>query len=334
MLGSGSVVALVVALSFSCRGVNSGRLHNPEPRGTVFYDGVPRANPPWLGIEHWPQVMEISTVVVALGFWVGFGVLSYRQRRMHPGLILMIASTGMLVFDPFVDWSAFVVFDPRLLHFPSSWPYVSLTPGVEPVFVLAGYPFYFLIPGAIAVVLFRRILEPRLSPSGWFARHKLVTVFLVALLSAIAFNILTEFVLVSSEIWSIAQAPGPVLRFGSQQFPIVGELLLFPPVLASTAVMLIEDDGGRTLVGRFVERHATLRRRPLASQLLVAFGVYAVLYAGLYGGGMALLRMTGVANHIQTELPYGEMKVYDPQGRYEQAGVPGPYYKGVWSGQW
>ncbi|HEY2213878.1 MAG TPA: spirocyclase AveC family protein, partial [Acidimicrobiales bacterium] len=148
------------------------------------------------------------------------------------------------------------------------------------------------------------------------------------------FDFVAEWSMVRSELWTYTQASGPVIHFGSQQWPVLWEPLLFVPVLAVTSVMLLRDDAGVTAIERFVVRHRRLGARPIASQILVAFVVYAILYAGLYGGGMSLLRMTGQATNVQQQIPYGEMKTYDPQGRYQKAGVQGPYYAGNWSGLW
>jgi hypothetical protein len=329
---SALLVAVGLLIAFSSSGVESGRLHNPSPRKTVVYDGVPRADEPFLGVENWPLIWQIVTLVVAAGFWGYFGRLSWRMRRLHPGILLMIASTGMLVFDPIVNWSAFVVFDPRLLHLPASWPYASIAPGVEPIFVMAGYPFYLLIPGLITVALLRRFVAPRLRPGSWADRHPLQLAFWLGLLVAGVFDVAAELSMVRTELWIYSQAAGPVIHVGPHQWPVLWEPLLFSPTMAVTAVMLVRDDAGRTVQQRLVERSRRLRRRPILGQIAVAWVIYAIPYFGLYTGSFSLFRLSGAAISLNDPFPFQETKVYDPQGRFERAGLPGPYYPGIWSG--
>ncbi|HVW31529.1 MAG TPA: hypothetical protein VHL53_03220 [Acidimicrobiia bacterium] len=39
-----------------------------------------------------------------------------------------------------------------------------------------------------------------------------------------------------------------------------------------------------------------------------------------------------VTRTLNRPFPFQEIRIYDPQGRYENAGVPGPFYPGIWSG--
>ena len=330
--GAVLLIALGLLLAFSSSGVTSGRLHNPNPQNSVVYDGVPRAHEPFLGVENWPLIWQIVTLVVAAGFWGYFGYRSWRVKRLHPGVLLMIASTGMLVFDPIVNWSAFVVFDPRLLHLPASWPYASIAPAVEPIFVVAGYPFYLLIPGLITVAILRRWVNPRITDGSWADRHPLLLAFGVGMIVAGIFDVAAELSMVRTELWVYSQAPGPVIHVGPHQWPVLWEPLLFSPTMAVTGVMLVRDDSGRTVLQRLVERSRRLRARPVLGQILIAWVIYAVPYIGLYTGSFTAFRLSGAAISLEEPFPFQEIKVYDPQGRFERAGVDGPFYPGIWSG--
>ena len=44
------------------------------------------------------------------------------------------------------------------------------------------------------------------------------------------------------------------------------------------------------------------------------------------------MKDTGAASSVACPWPFPEAKVYDPQGSYEKAGQPGPYFPGIWSG--
>jgi hypothetical protein len=64
---------------------------------------------------------------------------------------------------------------------------------------------------------------------------------------------------------------------------------------------------------------------------IVMFAVLNVAYVG-YGAGYGIIRATGSATSVACPWPYPEAKVYDPQGLYEKAGQPGPYFAGNWAG--
>lgn len=319
-------------LAVSTRGIDSERVRNPNPKGTVWYDGVPRAHEPLWGFEYWPYLWEIVCVVVALGFWAYFIAKSVQQRRAAPGLIAMVASTLCLVWDPIVNWSAFDVFDPRFLHYPIDWPYINITPNVACIFVYAGYPFYLIIPGVIAIALDKRFVEPRLSSTSWIARHFLIRLFSIGFVMAVIFDFSAELLMVRTEVWQFVQAPGPIIHIGPHQFPVLWEPALFSPTMAVTAMMLHRDDTGRTMMHRVAERISWLRSRRFWGPVLVALVIYTIPYMGIYTAGFSIFRLTGYSNNLEQPFPFQEMKVYDPQGRFENAGEPGPYYEGTWSG--
>ena len=45
-----------------------------------------------------------------------------------------------------------------------------------------------------------------------------------------------------------------------------------------------------------------------------------------------MIRWTKAATSVACPYPYPEAKVYDPNGFYEEAGQPGPYFEGIWNG--
>jgi hypothetical protein len=70
---------------------------------------------------------------------------------------------------------------------------------------------------------------------------------------------------------------------------------------------------------------------PLLSSFIVmlvgvnlAFMTYGLVYT-------AVTRWSGAATSIVCPWPWPSAKVYDPQGFYQQSGVPGPYSEGIWS---
>ena len=61
------------------------------------------------------------------------------------------------------------------------------------------------------------------------------------------------------------------------------------------------------------------------------FAIINVSYFA-YGGWFWAIKASGLATSVACPWRYPEAKVYDPQGAYEKAGQPGPYFPGIWSG--
>ena len=79
--------------------------------------------------------------------------------------MLMFLCTTLIVWqDPIMNWSPFAVYNPDLVHWPESWPLVSLSPTVEP-FVVFGYVMFYFGPYFPAVWILRK-LQARNGPRG------------------------------------------------------------------------------------------------------------------------------------------------------------------------
>jgi hypothetical protein len=140
-----------------------------DARGNPAVTTVVRESP-LFGIVNWPAVFSSIFVVVALALGVAFAWLSYRRRSMHHGLVVFLCVTGLSLLDPPANWVTFTVFDPQFLHFPTTWHWMSLTPLVEPIVNVPGYPMYFLTIALTAAWASKRVLT-RARPGSWAARH-------------------------------------------------------------------------------------------------------------------------------------------------------------------
>jgi hypothetical protein len=129
-----------------------------------------------------------------------------------------------------------------------------------------------------------------------------------------------------------------VIPFGSYaagkwyQFPLIWESALVTVVMIPAGVLLYRDDTGRTQAEKLAQRARLFRSRPALGTFLVMFAVVNVAYFFLYGGGYALIRDSKAATSVACPWPFPEAKVYDPNGFYEEAGQPGPYFAGIWAG--
>ena len=334
LLGVALFAALGGAVANLHRGPEADWMRNPNPQGAAVVDGYIRAQPPLWGFDYWPQFWEILSVVVATWMWAHY---IHRSRRdaWHPGLIAMVGATSMLWMDPLVNWSQYLIYDPRLLHLPVDWPWLHLAPTVEPiVFALFAYPFVFMTPGMIAVAVHRRFVLPRSRPNGLVRRHPLASLALLATLVGAAWDVPLELLLTRCGIYSYSQVIPELSIFGgtTHQFPLLIETPLIAVLFAVPALMMWPDDRGRTINHQLSER---LRMRgDLSARLgpsLAAVLIISVAYTAFlvpWWAARALQWSDQVAQ------PYNnrDIKTYDPQGFYQRAGEPGPYFTGSLAG--
>ena len=97
--------------------------------------------------------LDIATAIMLLVLLVVF-IRGWRRNPGSPVMLMFLCTTLIVWQDPIMNWSPFAVYNPDLIHWPESWPLVSLSPTVEP-FVVFGY----------VTVLFRPLLPGDLDPA-------------------------------------------------------------------------------------------------------------------------------------------------------------------------
>jgi len=160
------------------------------------------------------------------------------------------------------------VFDPRVGHFPLSWPYFSASPLLEPTLsFLGGYASYCVLTGVGLLSIHRRFIEPRLHADGWWARHRLTSVFVTGFLAGLPLNALMQFLWLKVGLFVYTQAAGPVIHVAGRQLPLL--MIVYDSVLfAVVAVLCVRDDAGRPavvaqLAGRLPGRVGRARPTPV-----------------------------------------------------------------------
>jgi hypothetical protein len=323
---AGIIVAAATALGFilyEARTTPGPRILNPHPL----------ANPhaPFMGVSDWPLVFEVASLILAVVIWTTAIRRSRRQRAWTPTLMMLVASTALCVLDPIMNWAPYAVYNPRLLHFPESWAWASISPSVEPLVILVGYPYFFLIPAWVTLTICSHFVAGR-RPTSFVRRHPLVTVFITGFLVCMVWDGVIEALLVRMEVYSYVQVIGSLsFRSGtSWQFPLY-EAPFFGFLLAFASLMMWRDDSGLTTAARLAKRWNVTCSRPNLGPLAMAFVIMFTVYVG-YGLAFGVIRDTHVATTVARPWPYQTVKVYDPQGDYQRSGVPGPYFSGIWCG--
>ncbi len=298
------------------------RVANPDPG--------PAPYPPFLGFDNWPLAVGLSSIPMAIGLIGTLTWLSWRQRKVHWAVVIAFAGLITGALDPLANWATFAVFDPRMLHFPLTWPYVDISPNLEPsLSFLGGYAAYYLLNGLGFLQLHDRFVDPLMRRVDWLARHRLVAVLIGAFIIAIPINGLIQFTWMRAGIFFYTEAVGPVLQVGHVHFPLV--MAVYDSfIFAMVAVMCVRDDNDELVLVNRIARWLPARQgRPnttLTRELLVATSI-ALLSFALPLAVLAGLRAAGFSRPAYDQNPYPNVKVYDPYGHLEDAGKPGPFFK-------
>jgi hypothetical protein len=319
----GALALAVVAIE-ARSGAVAPRITNPA------VDGAPRPVTPLFGFHHWIALHQIGTVVMMVTL-IAVVVVMWRRHPRHPILLMVVVTTLLIWQDPIMNWAPFAVYNPKLFHWPETWPLVSLSPTVEP-FIVVGYATFYMAPFFPAVWLLRR-MQARQQVESFVWRHPLISLAVLIFAIGFVFDAALEIFLVRTQLYSYSQVVpwGSFAAGKSYQFPLIWESSLVSTVMIPAGVLLYRDDTGRTQAERLAQRVRGFATRPALGAFAVMFVIINVAYFS-YGGGFVLLRDTKLASSVACPWPFGETKVYDPYGFYEKAGQPGPYFAGNWAG--
>ena len=317
-------VVIIGALYHLHRGVFSDRIANPAVQG------VPRPVEFLFGKTDWIVMHEVGFALMLITIVVLFAVYWLRYPK-HPVLLMVLAATALVWLDPVMNWAPYAVYNPQLTHWPETWPLVSLSPTVEPLVVL-GYVTFYVAPALPAIWILRRI-QARGPVDSFAWRHPLISLVPLIFVIGFVYDMILEIVCIRTGLYIYSQAPelGTLWAGKWYQFPLLWESSLVTLVMIPAGLLLYRDDTGKSQAEKLAHRVRVFRGRPALGTFLVMFAILNVAYLG-YGAGFALIRATKAATSVACPWPFPEAKVYDPNGFYEEAGQPGPYFPGIWAG--
>jgi hypothetical protein len=316
------VFAVVTVATMQSGTHGNSRITNPNPGPTPY--------PPFLGFDNWPLAVALSSIPMAIGLVATLVWLSVRQRKVHWTVVIAFAGLITGALDPLANWATFAIFDPRMLHFPLSWPYVNISPDLEPALAfLGGYAAYYLLNGLAFLQLHDRFIDPLMRRMGWPARHRLIAVFIGATIVAIPINGMIQFAWMRFGIFFYTEAVGPVLRIGHVYFPLI--MAVYDSIIfGMVAVMCVREEGGELVlinrIARWLPAFRDGSRITLTRQLLVSVAIGLVSFATPLAV-LSGLRAAGLSEPAYDQNPYPNIKVYDPYGHLRESGKPGPFYK-------
>ncbi len=281
-------------------------------------------------LKNWAAVVDRGTAVF-LSICIGAFAFAWRKYPRHPNLLMLIAGTALVWLDPPANWVSYVVYNPELGHYPEDWPWMSLSPTVEPLIDFA-YATALVGPVFIGMPLLRR-MQARYSADAFVWRHPLLCLSAMMFIVGFVIDAILETFCVSTRIYTYTQVPpfGSIFVGDYNQFPLIWESSLVPPVMICAAVLLYRDDTGNTQAEKLSQRLRLLPNHPAVASLLIMFALLSATYFFIFGGGWWAIRASGLATSVACPWPYPQTKVYDPQGFYEKAGQPGPFFEGKWN---
>jgi hypothetical protein len=322
------IAAIVIAAiwfiaSHASIGVTSPRIANPN------VIGAPRPVDFLLGPD-FIRTMEYGTVAMVTTIVLWCGRLWWRHPA-HPYVLMTLAAFAIVWQDPMWNWGPYAVYNPQLWHWPVDWPWVRMSPTVEP-FVVAGYPsFYFMMPFFTANWILRR-LQVKASASAFVWRRPLVSMALLLFVVGFTYDAALEIFSIKSGlyIYSHVASWGSLYAGTTFQFPLIWESGLITLVMIPSGVLCYRDDTGCSVAEKLAQQLRWFPNRPALATFLVMFLILNIGYFA-YGGGFVMIRAAHLATSVARPYPYPEAKIYDPLGFYEKAGEPGPYFQGFWT---
>jgi hypothetical protein len=317
-------LALLSVLYNVRRGAVADRIANPA------VEGVPRPVEFLFGKTDWYVMHEVGFVLVLITLVTVFVVYWLRYPK-HPVLLMVLAATGLVWLDPWGNWAPYAVYNPQLTHWPETWTWASLAPTIEP-FIVMTYATFYVAPAFPAIWVVRR-WQRRTSVDSFVWRHPLVSMVPLIFAFGFVYDMILEIFCIRTGLYIYSQ----VIPFGSlwagkwYQFPLLWESSLVSLVMIPAGLLLYRDDTGKTKAEKLAQRVRAFRARPALGTFAVMFVILNLGYFA-YIAAFAGVRASGAADSVACPWPYPEAKVYDPQGFYEEAGQPGPFFPGIWSG--
>jgi hypothetical protein len=303
--GGAIVLLAVVGLLSMQTGLHGDlRTINPNPG--------PAPYPPVLGVENWPLVTSATSVVLTLGLLATCTWLSLRQRRLHWSAVLALATLFTGFLDPLANWATFTVFDPRVAHFPPSWPWVGIAPLTEPsLSFLGGYASYYFLTGLALYWMHERFVRPRAQAESWAGRHALLTLFLFAAAVSVPINAIIQLQWLYVGLFVYTEAAGPIIHVGHVQLPLF--MALYDAFLYATIALLCRHDpnGQSVVLVALARRLPSGRTRSEVTSVRLVLIATALLFVAYLVpiGVMSALRVGGLANPSYDRWPFPTVKI-------------------------
>lgn len=313
-------LAVIILVTAEKHGPSSPENRNP--------DGVGKSPPvtPLLYPFDWITWGQILGVLLAAGTIVA-SVLAWRRHPGHPVVLMVLATSTLFWWDPINNWAIGLVYNPNLWHFPRDWPWLNISPVIEPLTSFIYAP-YILVPYFLAMPILRAI-QRRSDPGAFVWRHPLISIAVLTFVIGLMWDAAQEILLTRAQFLTYSH----VIDFGSidvgknSQFPLLMASGIITIVMIPASILLYRDDTGRSQAEKIAQRLRLHARHPkLATFLAMAIVLNIAMIS--FSSAFWLVRATGAASTVACPWPYPPAKTWDPRGYYQAQGALGPFTAG------
>lgn len=316
------VAALAVSVLVTAEKHGAASAENQNPRGV---GEPPPVAPLWSSIDFvfWGQVLGAVLLVVT----IVASILVWRRHPGHPVILMILASSTLFWWDPINNWAIGLVYNPNLWHFPRDWPWLNISPIIEPLTSVIYAP-YVLLPYFLAMPALRAI-QRRRGPEAFVWRHPLISIGVLTFIIGVIWDAAQEILLTRTQFLTYSH----VVEFGSidvgknSQFPLLMASVLITVIMIPASILLYRDDTGKSQAGKIAQRLRMHARHPILATFLVMAVVVNVAMMS-FSSAFWLARTTGAASTVACPWPYPQAKTWDPRGYYQSQGAPGPFTAG------
>lgn len=316
----GAALTVVILVTAEKHGPASPENANPAGVGKP-----PPVQPLWSSVDFvlWGQILGavllIVTIVASVAVW--------RRRPGHPVILMVLASSTLFWWDPINNWAIGLVYNPELWHFPRDWPWLNISPIIEPLTSFIYAP-YVLLPYFLAMPILRAV-QRRSDPNAFVWRHPLVAIAVLTFVIGAIWDAAQEILLTRTQFLTYSH----VVEFGSidvgknSQFPLLMASVLITIIMIPASILLYRDDTGKSQADKIAQRLPFHSHRPTLATFLVMAIILNVAMMS-FSSAFWLARTTGAASVVACPWPYPEAKTWDPRGYYQSQGAPGPFTAG------
>lgn len=274
----------------------------------------------------WVMWGQILGALLAAGTIVA-SILVWRRHPGHPVILMVLATSTLFWWDPINNWAIGLVYNPGLWHFPRNWPWLNISPIIEPLTSFIYAP-YILVPYFLAMPILRAIQRrSRLTAFVW--RHPLISIAAITFAIGVIWDAAQEILLTRAQFLTYSH----VVEFGSidagknSQFPLMMASGLITIVMIPASILLYRDDTGRSQADKMAQRMPLHGRHPMLATFLVMAIVVNIAMI-IFSSTFWLVRATNAASNVACPWPYPTAKTWDPRGDYQAEGAPGPFTSG------
>lgn len=210
------------------------------------------------------------------------GVLTWRQRRPHPVLLLAISAISFSWIEAPYDWAMYAQFPPAIPRMPAWWP-LDMTWRGLPASVPIGYVSYFVVPALIGAFAGRRLS----SRFGWrrpitLLASGLVVGFVWAFLFNAVIGARLGVFYYGRVIGGLALWPGT-----RHQYPVYDALAMGVQMMLFTYILGRTDAEGRTLVEAWADSRTTGRVKSSLVSVAAVVVIGNVMYLSVFAPHLA-----------------------------------------------